>query len=115
MRDANGDMSFGSGQQDFLLNSPAAVAQIISTRLALWLGEFFLDVTDGTNWKTGVLGRGTAGLRDDILRQRITETPGVLGIVSGTWSSNYDATTRRWSVACDVDTIYGKASVSESR
>lgn len=107
-----GDYVFGGGQQAFLINSPAAVAQAIKTRLALQLGEWFLDTTDGTNWKTGVLGRYTAGVRDDIIRSRINNTPGVLTIES--YGSTYDSVARTFRVEVTVNTIYGQATVAES-
>ncbi len=48
--DADGDYTFGSGDDTWLINSPEAVAQAIKTRFELWYGEWFLDTTAGTPW-----------------------------------------------------------------
>ena len=46
--DDSGDFMFGHGQADFHHNTPEAVAQAVATRLRLFSGEWFLDVTEGT-------------------------------------------------------------------
>src|SRR6185312_7089537 len=75
--DANGDYSFGNQQADFYINTPEAVAQAVKTRLALFTGEWFLDVTEGTPWRTEVLGKYTQAAYDIVLKERIVDTPGV--------------------------------------
>ena len=35
--DADGDYTFGSGDDTWLINSPEAVAQAVKTRFELWL------------------------------------------------------------------------------
>ena len=42
IEDANGDMTWGSGDKNFYYNQPEAVAQAVMTRLRLWSGEWFL-------------------------------------------------------------------------
>jgi hypothetical protein len=100
-----GDYSFGFGQADFYINSPEAVAQLVLTRLRLDLGAWFLDDSDGTNWKTGVLGNNTASTRDAIIQSRILGTTGVNSILS--YSSSFNGNIRSFSVAVSLDTIYG--------
>lgn len=99
--DANGDYMVNS----FLQDSPACVAQAIVTRLRLGQGEWFLDTTEGTPWKTKVLGKYTGDLYDPAIKSRILGTPGVLELVS--YSSARDPNTRKLSVVCTVSTIYG--------
>jgi hypothetical protein len=111
--DANGDYVFGHSQEDFLINSPEAVAQAVKTRLGLWLGEWFADTSDGTNWVTGVLGKYTYTLRDNILRTRIATTPGVRNVVS--FSSTFDPNTRKYIVNTTIDTIYGIMTLQTSK
>lgn len=77
--DENGDYVFGHGVRDFLVNSPETVAQAVETRLRLLLDEWYLDVTDGTDYG---LGKVDPVSRDRELRARILETPGVTEIVS---------------------------------
>jgi len=103
--DSNGDMIFGGGQADFLVNSPDAVAQAVGTRLRLDLGDWFLDINDGMNWRTGVLGNRTASTRDTLVRARILDTPGVNSILQ--YSSTFNPNTRRFSVQVRIDTIFG--------
>jgi len=56
--DVNGDMSFGAGVSNFLINSPEAVAQAVMTRLKLFQGEWFIDTEIGVPYNTKVLGFG---------------------------------------------------------
>ena len=101
-------MTFGAGSANFLVNSPDAVAQAIMTRLRLELGEWFLDVTEGTAYQTQVLGYGTAKSRDIEVRNRILGTQGVSDIAE--YSSANDSH-RNFSVRGVVNTLYGAANI----
>lgn len=107
--DADGDYMFGRGQQNFLKDSAAAVAQSVKTRLLLMTGEWFLDVTAGTAWAQRILGAGTGGTYDQEIRQRVLTTPGVRSLLS--YASQLSAQ-RRLTVQVRADTIFGEASVS---
>ena len=109
--DANGDMSFGHGQADFLINSPEAVAQVVRTRLLLLQGEWFLDVTDGLAFSTAIAGYNTRPTYDLAIRERILETQGVLAIES--YSSARDPQ-RRLTVSATISTIYGQTTIQET-
>ena len=110
--DANGDMQFGQGQANFLINTPSAVAQCVQTRLGLFTGEWFLDNTAGTPWSTEVLGKYTQGLYDPVLQGVILGTPGCTGIVTGSYSSIFNSITRQLTISCEIQTAYdGTASV----
>lgn len=104
-----GDYSFGQGNANFLINSPAAVAQAVKTRLLLMTGEWFLDNTDGTPYSTEILGTGTGPLYDQAIRERILETQGVTGIVL--YSSQ--VLNRKLSVAATITTIYGVVFIQQ--
>lgn len=106
--DANGDYTISL---PFLVNSPAAVAQAILTRLRLWTGEWFLDRTEGTPWDQQVLGPRANSNPDAAIKQRILGTAGVTGITS--YSSSYVGSTRAFSVTATVATLYGAATVTE--
>lgn len=106
-QDASGDMQFGRGGLSYLVNTPAAVAQLILSRLKLNQGEWFLDVTDGTAWLGGVLGAHTQGTRDRVIRARILGTVGVTAITS--YSSAVVG--RNFTVDVGVSTLYGPAQV----
>lgn len=106
--DKNGDATFGASQTNFLVNSPAAVAQAVLTRLKLLKGEYFLDATAGTPWSTEVIGVRTRPTYDQAIRTRILGTQGVTGI--GNYSSSLAG--RALTVTATIDTIYGAAVLS---
>jgi hypothetical protein len=106
--DANGDAVFGHQQNDFYRDQPEAVAQAVQTRLALFTGEWFLDITDGTPWTTQVLGKYTKDQYDAVIRDRILGTQGVTQIDS--YSSAVNTTTRSLTVTATIDTQFGTAT-----
>lgn len=87
-----GDMTFGQGTANYLVNSSQAVAQIIKTVLGLWQGEWFLALNAGVPWNTQILGRNAAPLAVMVIRTAILNVSGVVSI--GNLSFNYDAATR---------------------
>lgn len=109
-QDELGDYSFGSGLNDFHVDSVEAVAQSIETRLKLWIGEWFADTSDGTGWSQVILGKQSKNLYELTLRQRVLETYGVTSIES--FQSALDSETRRLTVSMAVNTIYGQATLT---
>ena len=108
--DSNGDYSFGNGSQDFYFNVPAAVAQAVQTGLTLWLGEWYLDQTQGMNWLEGVLGKYSQAQADQAVQTQILNTQGVNDIAS--FSSTGTPGNRNYAVTeCTVDTVYGPTPV----
>lgn len=103
---SSGDMTFGNGSGNFLVNSAAAVAQNVSTRLQLLTGQWFLDLTAGVPWTPDIIGFNTLGMADRTIQSVILGTPGVLSITNYSSSVNPK---RLYSVNCDVTTIYGPA------
>lgn len=109
---ATGDYTFGQGQANFLVDTPACVAQSVLTRLKLWSGEWFLDKTSGTPWLEQVLSanvKNTVPLYDRAIQNRVLRTPGVTGIVA--YSSNLDTVARSLSVTMTINTRFGAAPV----
>lgn len=104
-----GDYVFGQGSTEFLINSPAAVAQAVRTRLLLEAGEWYLDLTEGTPYSTQILGAGTQALYDQAFQERILDTPGVTTIDD--YSSILDQN-RRLSVSANISTLYGAAALT---
>jgi hypothetical protein len=107
--DANGDYSFGQSAANFLVDSPAAVAQCVLTRLRLWQGEWFLDLTAGTPWMQQIMGKSRPAGRDAAIRQVILLTPFVKGISN--YATTVDLRTRAWTMSCDLDTAFGTISI----
>ena len=103
-----GDYLFGPGSY-FLSNSPEAVAQAIRTRVALYVGEWFLDTRVGLD-KALILGNNTASTRDPEIKQRILGTVGVKSLLS--YASRVDER-RNFTVSATVDTIYGQITIQQ--
>ncbi len=107
--DDNGDIvtrgvMFITGQEE--------IEQTIRTRLRLFLGEYFRDVTDGTPWFESILGKGTSqSAREATLRNRIARSPGVIRLTS--FSTDYDINTRKLTVSVSVLTNFGILAVTE--
>lgn len=107
--DENGDIVTRGSQWKY---DKEAIAQNISTRLKLFLGEYFRDNTDGVPWFTkedgseGILGKGYSLAQvEAILRNRIMRTDGVLKLLS--FKIDFDETTRKISIRSFVLTTYG--------
>lgn len=109
-QDSAGDFVWGHQQNDFWLNAADGVAQAIKTRLLLFRGEWFLDVTDGTPWTTQVLDKYTQDQYDAAIQDRILGTSGVVQITA--YSSSVNTTARTLTVTATVNTIYGTATLS---
>jgi hypothetical protein len=108
-----GRRQFGNGQNSFWRDVPDAPAQCITTRLELWLGEWFLNPPDGTPYATQILGKYTEATRDLTIKARILGTPGVKEIVS--YSMSLDRFSRKLTGSVTVDTIYGAITVQGPR
>ena len=107
--DSNGDMTFGNSGADYYVNDPIGVAQIVSTRLRLWIGQWFLNRSDGMPWLTKVIGKRTEDTRDAAITNRIFSTPGVLSIAA--YESQLNRDTRVFAVQASINTLYGPAQV----
>jgi hypothetical protein len=105
------DYTFGQNGANFLVNSPAAVAQAILTRIGLIAGEWFLDQTAGID-NNEILGAGTQSTRDLAVQTVITETQGVSAITE--YASYLNPSTRQFTWAATVDTIYGSTTVKSN-
>lgn len=104
-----GDYTFGNGQNDFWRDVPEAVGQACETRLLLWLGEWYLDIEDGTAYMQGVLGKYSQATADTTIQDRALGTQGLSDLDNYVSTVNPDD--RGMDVAFDIDTIYGPTSV----
>jgi hypothetical protein len=102
-------MTFGNQQADFWRDVPEAPAQAILTRLRLWLGEWFIDVTEGTPYQQAVLGMHTSATVEPAIRRRILGTQGVTTIES--FDMVRDTENRVVSINAVVNTEYGTVEV----
>jgi hypothetical protein len=106
--DSDGDFVLSAGQ-DYWINSAAGVAQSVQTRLALWLGEWFLDTSEGTPWLTSVLGTNQQGY-DAVIKDRVLSSPGVTGITS--YTSSVDGGQRSLAITVGLETLYGQTTLT---
>lgn len=104
--DATGDMTFGGNQQSFHRDTPDAVAQVVESRLNLWLGQWYLDLDEGLPVEENILGKYTGNRRDPAIRARILGTPGVYRIDN--YSSQFDSNLRSFTVSAKLTTIYSQ-------
>lgn len=107
-----GDYTFGVQGTNFFVDSPAAVAQAVKTRLAIATGEWFLDLSYGTPYQSKILGAGKVATYDAAIQQVILDTQGVTGILQ--YSSSVNPNTRAASVFVVIQTQYGAAAVNVS-
>lgn len=93
-----------------------AIEQTINTRLKLFSSEYWRDVSDGTPWITSILGKNnstnTLQSKSVLLKNRILNTDGVVSILD--WTSDFDYTTRKFTITATILTEYGTIDVSES-
>lgn len=109
--DENGDLIT---RGKMFLTEREAIAQTIVTRLKLFLGEYFRDITDGTPWFQQILGKfESLNAVEALLRNRIARTQGVVRLLS--FNLDYDINTRALSVSSTVLTVYGEADVQFTR
>ncbi|QJC78964.1 hypothetical protein [Pseudomonas umsongensis] len=106
--DTDGDLAMGP--QEFLTGySAEEVAQNVLTRLKFFLGEWFLDTADGTDWFGSVLGKGSAlASRESVIRRRILLTPGCAGMTA--FSMTTDIATRQLTVSASIVSSSGDSA-----
>jgi len=110
----SGDYTFGNGLKNFYINEPNAVGQAVQTRLLLFLGDWYLDTTEGTPYFSGVLGKSNQPQADIVIRDRTLNTSfgGQLLVTDITaFTSKLNPDTREYSVTETIDTIFGQAVV----
>jgi len=103
--DINGDYSMGHGASDWLSNSPATVAQAITTSLKLFQGEWFVNTSDGLPLNE-IMGFNNILQCDYVISATIAGTPGFKDFVD--YTSYYNPVTRTISPVAIIDTIYGQ-------
>ncbi len=103
------DYEFGNGQLDFWRDVPDAVGQSVKTRLLLWLGEWYLNITEGTPYLQGILGKHSKEKADVTIQDRVLTTGGVVDVTE--FVSTIEPNTRSYSDEFLIDTIYGPTKI----
>lgn len=107
--DSNGDMTFGQGSGNYLIDSSAAVCQILGTQLQLWQTEWFLNLSAGIPYNTQIAGYGNLSMASLILKQATLSAPGVISVDN--WAVVFNAATRQYTVTgSSINTIFGSTS-----
>ena len=109
--DDNWDRVYGSGLDDFVCDKEA-VAQIIQSRLRLWLGEWWENLSEGLPMFQKILGKKAASkiIIDNLIQKRIAGTPYVTGVAS--FSSELNIESRNYECSAIVDTSFGQIMIS---
>lgn len=92
-----------------LVRGLEGIAQNLYLRLSMFLGEWFLDTDDGTDWFGSVLGKQSRDLQlaKSVLRERILGTVGVLDLIELEFKVDAGARTLRatWKVMTDLGAL----------
>lgn len=102
-------MTFGQSAANFLVDSPAAVAQRALTRLKLNEGEWYIDLLEGLPLFQDILAQKNIGLAAAVIRDRISGTPFLNAILS--YSVNFNEITRAFQVLATANTAFGPVTV----
>ena len=106
--DENGDI-VTSGVQ--FTKGKEEIAQTVKTRLRLFKGENFRNITDGTPWWESILGKeGTLTSKEAIIKNRIVRTEGVVRLV--TFSTDFNIKTRAYSIVAGILTEQGEIEIT---
>jgi len=88
---------------DHFVTGKEETRQACISRLRLFLGEYFLDATDGTPWFQSILGKASRDIAEANIKQRILGTRGVIAINSFEMTS--DTKQRKISVVATLTDI----------
>ncbi len=110
VRAATPDGDIATSGQHFVRDK-YAVGQIVTTRLRLFHGEYFLNSAEGTEWFAQVLTKqGSLAQTDALVQQRIVRTEKVIGLQR--FESESDIEKRTYTLTADVLTEYGAVEIS---
>lgn len=101
--DAQGDWTFGNGQQDYLTDQDAIAADV-KTALQIFQGEVFWAVDAGVDWWNLLGSRDQVGVLLQT-RQIIASRDGITRIKNVTAALNAQ---RRLSLTYSVDTVFSR-------
>jgi hypothetical protein len=104
-----GDYTFGASQLNFLVDSSAAVAQLVKTALLLWLGEWSYDISQGMPWFEDVIGKHSQATADLAIQNYILGIQGVTDITQ--FQSAVNAEGRTYVVTLFIQTQFSETPV----
>jgi hypothetical protein len=98
----DGDYTFGFGNNCFLSGTDA-VAQAIETKLKMFKGDYWEDLSEGLPFFDQIAGNSDKNAIDSLIESRILAVPGVSSISSITSSM----ANRKYMATITVVTTYG--------
>ena len=107
--DENGDFCLGNGHA--YIDGAAAVQQAILTRLRLLIYEWWEDIEDGVPYWQKIIAHRDVAAAEQIIRDRIQQTPHVLSILS--FGPIWNNENRRLSIRAAIQSEYGAFSIDE--
>jgi len=106
----NGEPQWGQGQGNYV-SGIQAVALLIQTRLLLFQGEWFLNLTDGMPLFQSILGQNAdPNVINAFIQQRILATPYVIS--ASNVSGSFNQSTGQLNYSADVMTVFGPIAVT---
>lgn len=95
-----------------LISGLSLVQQRLKQSLLFFLGEWYLDTTDGVPYYQDILIKAPVQVTvESIFKATILETPDVLELKK--FEVTYDNTERRFTLDFGVSTTYGDLEISE--
>jgi hypothetical protein len=88
---------------DHFVTGKTETQQACICRLRLFLGEYFLDATDGTPWFQSILGKTARDIAEANIKQRILSTRGVMAL--NTFEMDSDTKKRKFTVSATLTDI----------
>lgn len=104
----NGDIKT-SGRQ--FVEGRESVAQGVRARLRMFLGESFIDITQGTPWFQRILGKTPQDVAETNIKRRILAAPGVDRIRQFNFDS--DRQERLYQISTVIQTESGETEAVE--
>lgn len=95
-----------------LVEGPDEISQIVTQRLKLFFGEWFLDTGRGVRYFEDILKKRVNGQKIDAeLINEMSVAPGVINIKE--FNSTFDSAKRTLSIQAKLDTIEGEINFNE--
>lgn len=107
--DDNGDFTIGNGHA--YIDGVEAVQQAVLTRLRLLIYEWWEDINDGVPYWQKIIASRDVSAAEQIIRDRIQQTPHVLSILS--FDSEWDSENRTLTIRAAIQSEYGAFSIDE--
>nr|DAS01932.1 MAG TPA: Protein of unknown function (DUF2634) [Caudoviricetes sp.] len=107
--DENGDFVLSNGHA--YIEGTDAVRQAVLTRLRLLVYEWWEDIEDGVPYWQKIIASRDVKAAQQIIRERIQQTPGVLSILY--FDPDWDNENRTLTIRAAIQSSYGAFSIDE--